>query len=588
MALDGLVVRALVHELARCVGGRIGKIHQPTENDIVLNIRAQGNNWRLLMSASPTYPRLHLTDSAFPNPQEAPMFCMLLRKHFEGAILESIEQVDSERIVRLQARQRDELGDLSVKTIVVELMGRHSNIIIVDPATGTIVDGIHHVTPAISSYRIVMPGSSYVAPPDQGKTSPLAADRVSFLAAMDGGGALDDKAAAQWLVQHYDGISPLVAQEIAYRAGREPNAGPIGAIEPQALWLAFDGMMADVRKHEYSPAIVTTSSGKTMFSVVRLTHAFGDELPFATVSECLESYYGDKALRDTVKQRTSDLHRFLQNEKSKNVKKLGKLEETLEEAKDADKYRIRGELLTASLHTLKKGDTEATVVNYYDEDQATLAIPLDPLLTPSENAQKYFRRYNKSKNSLTAAARQLTETHEEIRYLDTLLQQLDNAGLADIEEIRAELAEQGYVRRRAGKKDAKKKKADKISVARFTSSEGVAIYVGKNNTQNEYVTNRMAEANDTWLHTKDIPGSHVVIRSQSFGEPTLHEAAQLAAYFSQAKMSANVPVDYTLIRHVRKPNGSRPGFVIYDNQKTLFVTPDEQLIKSLKQETTTR
>ncbi|MBO9609116.1 MAG: NFACT family protein, partial [Paenibacillaceae bacterium] len=240
------------------------------------------------------------------------------------------------------------------------------------------------------------------------------------------------------------------------------------------------------------------------------------------------------------------------------------------------------------LHTLKKGDKQAVVVNYYDEDQATLAIPLDPLLSPSENAQKYFRRYNKSKTSLTAAAQQLSETHEEIRYLDTVLQQLDNAGLADIEEIRAELAEQGYVRRRAGKKDAKKQKAAKISVTRFTSSEGVAIYVGKNNTQNEYVTNRMAEANDTWLHTKDIPGSHVVIRSQSFGEPTLHEAAQLAAYFSQAKMSANVPVDYTLIRHVRKPNGAKPGYVIYDNQKTLFVTPDEQQIKTLKQETASR
>lgn len=595
MALDGFVVRSLVHELGSCIGGRIGKIHQPTASDVVLQIRAQGTNWRLLLSASPTYPRLHMTDGQYTNPQEAPMFCMLLRKYFEGAIIEAIEQVDFERIVRIRARQRDELGDMSVKTIVIELMGRHSNIIIVDPASGTIVDGIHHVTPAISSYRVVMPGSAYVAPPDQGKAHPLETDKAQFMqlmrvdaeagAAESADAALGANAAEQRLVQRFSGVSPLAARELVHRALGADGAAVRREIDPEALWRAFDGVMAQMRRHAYEPNIATTAAGKSYFSVIALTHlAVTTVEPFATPSECLESYFGDKAQRDTVKQRTADLLRFLQNERNKNVKKLVKLRETLDEAKDADRFRIQGELLTAYLHQLKKGDKEAHVVNYYDPEQQTLAIALDPLLTPSENAQRYFKRYTKSRNSLVVVAKQMSETEDEIRYLETLLQQLDDATLADIEEIRAELAEQGYIRKRGGKKDLKKKKTDLPALTRFTSSEGVTIYVGKNNTQNEYVTNRLAEPMDTWLHTKDIPGSHVVIRSQTFGEATLHEAAQLAAYYSQAKMSSRVPVDYTLIRHVRKPSGAKPGFVIYDHQKTLFVTPDEQAIKALKQE----
>ncbi|WP_409341087.1 NFACT family protein [Paenibacillus sp. MBLB4367] len=584
MALDGLVIRAIRDELRACIGGRINKIHQPSDNDIVLHIRAQGQNLRLLLSASPTYPRVHLTGQPFVNPLEAPMFCMLLRKHCEGGVIETIEQVGMERILHISVRHRDELGDLSLKKIVVELMGRHSNIVLLDPEAGTIIDGIHHVTPAISSYRVIMPGSKYVAPPDQGKHDPLdvTADRFAELLSKDAETAEeleaeedDGKRLAERLVALFSGISPTIAAEMAYRAA---NGG--AGVSKAALWPVFQELMELVRERRYAPAIVTTPSGKSLFSIVALTYAGGEVRRFDSMFECLEAYYGDKAERDTVKQRMADLLKFLQNEKNKNVKKLEKLEETMEEAKDADRFRILGELVTASIHAIRKGDKQVETINYYDEEQRPVTIELDPLLSPPENAQRYFKKYTKGKNSLIAVREQLDSTHAEIQYLETVLQQIGHASLADIEEIREELVEQGYIRHR-GKKSAKKKKNDKPVITCYLSSEGIPIYVGKNNTQNEYLTNRLAQSADTWLHTKDIPGSHVVIRSGTFGEATLNEAARLAAYYSQAKQSSQVPVDYTLIRHVRKPNGSKPGFVIYDHQKTLFVTPDEAAIKSL-------
>lgn len=590
MALDGLVIHAIVHELQACIGGRISKIHQPSEHDIIIQLRTQGSNCKLLLSANPTYPRVHLTDQSYINPKEAPMFCMLLRKYCESGIIESIEQIGFERVIHMQIRHRDELGDVRVHKIVIELMGRHSNIILLDPASGNILDGIHHVTPAISSHRIVLPGSAYVAPPDQDKLHPLSITKEQFKASLSNGDQETEaeletdplKPMEHRIVEHISGISPLVAREIIHcskRHSKEMSSELDDSVE--RIWSSFQSIIDRIAQHRYEPKIVETASGKAFFSVVPLTHIDGTVVSFAAIGECLEAYYGDKAERDTVKQRVADLLRFLQNEKNKNIKKLEKLEDTIEEAKDANKHRVLGELLTASLHRAQRGDKQIEVIDYYDEEQKSIVIPLDSLLSPSENAQRYFKKYNKAKNSVAVVRKQIQSTWEEIEYIQTLLQQLNSASVSDIEEIREELIDQGYIRNR-GKKTNKKKKNLKPVLSCFTSSEGIAIYVGKNNTQNEYLTNRLAQSADTWLHTKDIPGSHVVIRSTSFGEATLEEAAQLAAYFSQARESSSVPIDYTLIRHVRKPNGAKPGYVIYDHQKTLFVTPDEQLVKALK------
>ncbi|MFB9330573.1 NFACT family protein [Paenibacillus aurantiacus] len=594
MALDGIVTRAVVHELQTLVGTRIHKIHQPTEHDLVFQIRGGQTPGKLLISANPTYPRMHWTNQSFMNPLEAPMFCMLLRKHCEGGQIEEVLQVGTERVIHIRVRQRDELGDIALKTIVVELMGRHSNIILLDHATGTIHDGIHHVTPAISSYRIVMPGAAYTAPPEQGKTDPFAAlDESSFLKALQKPlAATEDEEDApkppatveQLLVAAFSGLSPLLAREIVHRAGADVRPDDFGEANVKPVGLAFLAMMSEFAAHRYEPNIVEPGmSGqprKSAFSVARLTHlSSGTAQSFDSISICLEAYYGDKAERDTVKQRVSDLIRFLQNERNKNAKKIEKLQETLEEASGADKYRILGELLTTYMHQYQRGDASVDVINYYDEEQKTVTIVLDPQLTPSENAQRYFKRYTKHKNSLEAVAIQMEQAREEIVYLDALLQQLESASLADIDEIREELVEQGYLRDRA-KRGAKKRKNAKPSLLCYTSSEGIPIYVGKNNTQNDFLTNKTAGPNETWLHTKDIPGSHVVIRAAEFGNATLEEAAMLAAHYSQARSSSLVPVDYTLIRYVKKPSGAKPGFVIYDHQKTLFITPDEQRIKS--------
>lgn len=576
MALDGIVTRAIVHELQSCRGARINKIYQPNDRDIVFHIRTQQGNAKLLLSANPTYPRVHLTQETFLNPAEAPMFCMILRKHCESGIIEDIQQVGMERIIHITIRQRDELGDISSKKIIVELMGRHSNIILLDPASGTILDGINHVTPAISSYRVVMPGFSYTNPPEQHKLNPLETLQEAFRESC----LMNEEQTVPWLVGAFSGLSPLAAQEIANRAGEGSPDGLEGEKDCGSLWSAFDEVMEQVRNHQYTPVTGVNAKGKSVFSVIPLTLLVDETTTYESVSRCMEDYYGDKAQRDTVKQKVSDLFRFLQNERTKNIKKLDNLNKDLEEAGDADRYRIFGELLFASLYQIQKGDREAKLVNFYDEEQATVTIPLDPLLTPSDNAQRYFKKYNKYKNSLAVIDEQLIKTREEINYIENLLQQLSHASLNDIDEIRDELIQQGYLRDR-NRKTKKKKKNDKPTLHVYISSEGIELYVGKNNLQNEYVTNRLASSNDTWLHTKDIPGSHVVIRSSDYGDATLQEAAQLAAYYSQAKESSSVPVDYTLIRHVRKPNGAKPGFVIYDNQKTLFVTPDEQRIKAM-------
>ncbi|NIK75731.1 putative ribosome quality control (RQC) complex YloA/Tae2 family protein [Paenibacillus castaneae] len=572
MALDGIVTHAITQDLQRCVGARIHKIHQPTDHELVFSIRGAGTQGKLLLSANPTYPRVHWTTGTYVNPMIAPMFCMLLRKYCEGGLIESVRQVGRERIIHIEVKHRDELGDLSNKTIIIEIMGRHSNIILMDPATGIIHDGIHHVTPAISSHRIVMPGSTYASPPDQGKVDPFEINtEQQFLEVLN---ATDETSPLhKRLVDALSGFSPLLAKELVYRAQADADL--------TVLWSSFSTFMNEVKADQYTPAIKTEQdSGKSFFSITELTHIKGETTIFPDVSACLEGFYGNKAERDTVKQRVADLIRFVQNERAKNITKIKKLEDTLAEAKDAEKYRVLGELLTAYMHQITRGDSSIELVNFYDEEQAVVKIDLDPQLTPSDNAQRYFRRYTKHKNSLSVVAEQMEIAKTEIKYFEALLQQLDNASLADIGEIRDELVEQGYMKER-GRHGPKKKKALRPTLLCYTSSEGVTMYVGKNNTQNEYLTNRLASPSDTWLHTKDIPGSHVVIKGSDFGNATLEEAAMLSAHYSQASDSSSIPVDYTTVRHVRKPNGAKPGFVIYDNQKTLFVTPDEKRIKAL-------
>lgn len=571
MALDGIALRAITHELQPLVGGRIHKIHQPSDHDIVLQIRSKGANFKLLLSANPTYPRLHITEASFHNPLNPPMFCMLLRKHCEQGTILDIEQVGMERIIHIHIRQRDELGDITTKRLTVELMGRHSNIILVEPESGNIMDSIQHINAEKSRYRIVLPGSKYLPPPEQNKANLLELSKQDLINKLQ---EISGTPEPNQIISLFTGISPLNAKEIIYRAnGGQSEAG-------QSLIDVFRELAAQLQNHQYDPNMVETEQKRSVFSVISLTHLKGDKTSFPNVNQLIETYYSERAARDTVKQKSGNLQKIMQNELQKNKKKKTILMQTIEEAKRADRYRIMGELLIANLHQVNKGDTEIEVVNYYDPAQASLKIPLDQSKSPADNAQRFFKKYNKQKKSLTHAEEQLKITENEINYLEGLLLQLEDASLQDLEEIREELEREGYVRRKPTNRRTNKKNT-RPALLRYTSSDGIPIYVGKNNLQNDYLTNRFARNSDIWLHTKDIPGSHVLIRGKDYSQETLEEAAMLAAYYSKGKESSQVPVDYTEIRHVRKPAGAKPGYVIYDHHKTIFVTPDANKIKSM-------
>lgn len=564
MSFDGLVTRAVVNELKQSlIGGRIHKIYQPFDSDILLIIRNQKKNFQLYISTSANFSRIHLTNERYPNPQQPPMFCMLMRKHLEGSIIKNIHQVSLDRIVHIELETRDELEDISTKTLVAEIMGRHSNIILVDKNTKKIIDSLKHLPPSVNSYRTVLPGSLYVSPPEQNKLNPLTADKDAILKKVD----FNQGKMHEQLVKHFAGLSPTMSKEIVHRAG---------LANKETLPQAFLTVMESIRNEKYTFEIVR--SQREVYSIISLTHIDGERTAYSSLNEMLDRYYFGKAERDRIKQQAQDLEKFLSNELNKNKRKLKKLEKTLQDSEKAQKYQLYGELLTAYMHQIKRGMKQVELENYYEPGEK-VTIELDPLKTPAENAQAYFHKYTKAKNAVDIVKQQIEETYENIAYFELLLVQMEKASIEDIAGIREELEEQGIIKR---KRQKEKKKNDKPKLETYQSSEGIPILVGKNNKQNEYLTLKLANKNDTWLHAKDIPGSHVVIRSEQFGDATLHEAAMLAAYFSKAKQSSNVAVDYTKIRYVKKPNGAKPGFVTYTNQKTLYVTPDEDLVRKLR------
>ncbi|MDQ0972752.1 putative ribosome quality control (RQC) complex YloA/Tae2 family protein [Neobacillus niacini] len=568
MSFDGLFTKAMVDELTRTLkGGRINKVHQPYKNEVILTIRANGVNQKLLFSAHPSYARVQLTNEAYENPSEPPMFCMLLRKHIEGYILEDVYQVENDRMIIFEIKGRNEIGDVSYKQLIIEIMGRHSNIVLVDKTRNIILDSVKHVSFAVNSHRAILPGQTYIYPPEQNKQNPFMVGTDEILRKIDfNSGKLDKQ-----IVEHFAGTSPLFAKEVIYQSGIANRA---------TIPTAFLQLIERIKSGELVPSIMSTDN-KEVFYLFPLQHIKGEVKTFSTLSEMLDRFYFGKAERDRVKQQGNDIERLIINEKEKNEKKIEKLESTLREAEKADQLQRFGELLTANLYAAKKGMKDIEVIDYYDEMGGTVVIPLDPRKTPSENAQKYFSKYQKAKNSVSIVIEQIDKAREEVLYFENLLQQVQSASPKDIQEIREELVEGGYIRDRQ-RRNAKKITNAKPILDHYLSSDGTEMIVGKNNKQNDYLTNKLAARDEIWLHTKDIPGSHVVIRSKEPSEATVHEAAKLAAYFSKARNSSSVPVDYTKVRYVKKPSGAKPGFVIYDNQQTVYVTPEEELVLKLK------
>ena len=549
MSFDGFFLHHMVEELRReLVNGRIQKINQPFEQELVLQIRSNRQSHRLLLSAHPVFGRIQLTQTTFENPTQPSTFIMVLRKYLQGALIESIEQVENDRIVEMTVSNKNEIGDHIQATLIIEIMGKHSNILLVDKSSHKILEVIKHVGFSQNSYRTLLPGSTYIAPPSTESLNPFTIKNEKLFEILQ-----TQETTAKNLQILFQGL------------GRDT------AIELERILVSEKlSTFRNFFNQETNPCLTETS-----FSPVPFANQVGE--PFTSLSDLLDTYYKDKAERDRVKQQASELIRRVENELQKNRHKLQKQEKELLATDNAEEFRQKGELLTTFLHQVPNDQDQVILDNYYTNQPITIA--LDKALTPNQNAQRYFKRYQKLKEAVKYLTDLIEETKATILYLESVETVLNQAGLEEIAEIREELIQTGFIRRRQREKIQKRKKPEQ-----YLASDGkTIIYVGRNNLQNEELTFKMARKEELWFHAKDIPGSHVVISGNlDPSDEVKTDAAELAAYFSKGRLSNLVQVDMIEVKKLNKPTGGKPGFVTYTGQKTLRVTPDPEKIASMK------
>ena len=549
MSFDGFFLHHMVEELRKeLVNGRIQKINQPFEQELVLQIRSNRQSHRLLLSAHPVFGRIQLTQTTFENPVHPSTFIMVLRKYLQGAMIESIEQVENDRIVEMTVSNKNEIGDHIQATLIIEIMGKHSNILLVDKSSHKILEVIKHVGFSQNSYRTLLPGSTYIAPPSTESLNPFTIRDEKLFEILQ-----TQETRAKNLQNLFQGLGRDTANELEN----------ILVSDKLSTFRNFFNQ-------ETKPCLTETS-----FSSVPFANQVGEL--FASLSDLLDTYYKDKAERDRVKQQASELIRRVENELQKNRHKLTKQEKELLATDNAEEFRQKGELLTTFLHQVPNDQDQVILDNYYTNQPITIA--LDKALTPNQNAQRYFKRYQKLKEAVKYLTDLIEETKATILYLESVETVLNQAGLEEIAEIREELIQTGFIRRRQREKIQKRKKPEQ-----FLASDGkTIIYVGRNNLQNEELTFKMARKEELWFHAKDIPGSHVVISGNlDPSDEVKTDAAELAAYFSQGRLSNLVQVDMIEVKKLNKPTGGKPGFVTYTGQKTLRVTPDPEKIASMK------
>ena len=549
MSFDGFFLHHMVEELRReLVNGRIQKINQPFEQELVLQIRSNRQSHRLLLSAHPVFGRIQLTQTTFENPAQPSTFIMVLRKYLQGALIESIEQIENDRIVEITVSNKNEIGDHIQATLIIEIMGKHSNILLVDKSSHKILEVIKHVGFSQNSYRTLLPGSTYIAPPSTESLNPFTVKDEKLFEILQ-----TQELKAKNLQSLFQGLGRDTANELEN----------ILVSDKLSTFRNFFGQ-------ETKPFLTETS-----FSPVPFANQVGE--PFTSLSDLLDTYYKDKAERDRVKQQASELIRRVENELQKNRHKLKKQEKELLATDNAEEFRQKGELLTTFLHQVPNDQDQVTLDNYYTNQPITIA--LDKALTPSQNAQRYFKRYQKLKEAVKYLTELIEETKATILYLESVETVLNQAGLEEISEIREELIQTGFIRRRQREKIQKRKKPEQ-----YLASDGkTIIYVGRNNLQNEELTFKMARKEELWFHAKDIPGSHVAISGNlDPSDEVKTDAAELAAYFSKGRLSNLVQVDMIEVKKLNKPTGGKPGFVTYTGQKTLRVTPDPEKIASMK------
>ncbi len=548
MSFDGFFLHHMTEELRHeLVGGRVQKINQPFEQELVLQIRSNRKSLKLLLSAHSVFGRVQLTDTTFENPAVPNTFIMVMRKYLQGAVIEAIQQVENDRILEISVSNKNEIGDSVAVTLVIEIMGKHSNIILLDKASGKIIEAIKHVGFSQNSYRTILPGSTYVAPPQTGSLNPFTVG--------------DEKL---FQILQTEEIEPKRLQQIFQGLGRDTATELSGRLTADKL-KTFRAFFASPTQ----PSLTEKSFSALLFS--------DSKTQMSTLSELLDTFYKDKAERDRVNQQASELIRRVENELEKNRKKLGKQEEELLATENAEEFRQKGELLTTFLHQVPNDQDQVELDNYYTGEK--IIISLDKALTPNQNAQRYFKRYQKLKEAVKHLTSLIEETRTTILYLESVETALAQASLTEIAEIREELIQTGFIRRRQREKIQKRQKPEK-----YLATDGqTIILVGRNNLQNDELTFKMAKKDELWFHAKDIPGSHVVITGNlQPSDEVKTDAAELAAYFSKARLSNLVQVDMIEIKKLNKPTGGKPGFVTYTGQKTLRVTPDAEKIKSMK------
>ncbi|NME94856.1 fibronectin/fibrinogen-binding protein [Clostridium cochlearium] len=573
MALDGIFLYTTLEELKNTIlNSKISKINQPEKDEIIFSLKKDKDSYKLLISASSVYPRIHLTDINKKNPMKPPMFCMVLRKYLSNSKITSIYQLQLDRVVFIDFQGKDELGFEKTYTLIIEIMGRHSNISLVEKNNYIILDSIKHITPEINSIRTLLPGLKFILPPESNKLNPLNYTYENFEKFI-----LENniKLNNTFISKVFMGVSNQLSKEIINSLNTELSLENLKNIYKE-IELFFN----KVNNKDFSFFITLEDNNLKDFFPINLPSLEEDNKKyFSSPSKTLEYYYSEKDKRDRLNNKSSSLLKLVNNNLERCHKKMELLKDNLEKCKKADKYRIYGELLTANIYNIKQGDESIDVVNYYSEDSEIINIKLDPTKTPSANIQNYFKRYSKLKKSKEYSLEQIKITEDEILYLNSVLTNIKNTeDYASIEEIKKELMDAHYLK---FKKNVRKKET-KSKPMHFISSEGIHIYVGKNNIENDYLTLKFADKRDLWFHTKDIPGSHVILKTLGdFTEKTLNEAANLAAFYSKGRDSSKVPVDYTEVKNVHKPNGAKPGMVIYEKNKTIFITPEKPSLEKL-------
>ena len=578
MAFDGITIANIVHDLNQTIlGGKINKIAQPENDELILTIKNNRTQYRLFLSASASLPLIYLTGNNKPGPLTAPNFCMLLRKHIGSGKIISITQPGMERVIRFEIEHLNEMGDLCTKYLIVEIMGKHSNIIFTND-NEQIIDSIKHVSAHMSSVREVLPGRPYFIPATQAKADPfeLTADILCE--------QILNKPAptAKAIYTSVTGISPLIAEEICYRAGIDGGVPTDGLSSLEKLHLAhtFLRIMEDIRQGMFEPNIIYKGKEPVEFASLKLTQYQDLSVTeFSSISELLETYYAEKNIVTKIRQKSVDLRKIVQTSLERNVKKYQLQQKQMKDTEKKDKYRIWGELINTYGYGLEPGIKSFEALNYYTNE--TVNIPLDPTLTPQENAKKYFDKYSKLKRTADALEKLLQETDSEIRHLESIAASLDIAvSEDDLIQIKEELTEYGYIRR---KYTTGKKVKITSKPFHYVSSDGFHMYVGKNNYQNEELSFKFASGNDWWFHAKGQPGSHVIVKTngEELPDRTFEEAGRLAAYYSKGRQAPKVEIDYTLKKNLRKPTGGKPGFVVYYTNYSLLIEPDITGIQQL-------